>query len=173
MTARTRPTLHAGLSSAMAHAPEPRPDAVRRHRSGRPRGAAHLTGGQGRALTGDARPPANAPTRPMANRSRCTASTPCSAISPPSPAMSSASGAIASPPSSPPPPLPSAAPSIYSHSRHRVDRPTPLTANYINSLRSKVGKVRLSLRSEDQREGGINGIFTRRAAGNGIGDGDS
>lgn len=31
----------------------------------------------------------------------------------------------------------------------------------------------LSLRSEEQREGGINGIFTRRAAGNGIGDGNS
>src|SRR6201987_4894347 len=68
----------------------------------------------------NARPLANAPTRQMAkmaNRSRCTASTPCSAISPRSPAMSSASGAIASPPSSPPLPLPSAAFSICSASR--------------------------------------------------------
>jgi hypothetical protein len=38
----------------MAHAPEPRPDAVRRARSGGARGTAHLTGGQGRALTGGA-----------------------------------------------------------------------------------------------------------------------
>src|SRR5437899_4759927 len=35
------------------------------------------------------RPPANAPTQQMANHSRCTAFTPCSAISPRSPAMSS------------------------------------------------------------------------------------
>ena len=33
----------------MAHASEPRPDAVRRARSSRARRAAHLTGGQGRA----------------------------------------------------------------------------------------------------------------------------
>ena len=51
---RARLAVHAGLLSAMAHAPEPRPDAVRRARSGRPRGAAHLTGGQGRALAGGA-----------------------------------------------------------------------------------------------------------------------
>jgi cytochrome oxidase Cu insertion factor (SCO1/SenC/PrrC family) len=38
----------------MAHAPEPRPDAVRRARSGRARRTAHLTGGQRRALTGSA-----------------------------------------------------------------------------------------------------------------------
>ena len=38
----------------MAHAPEPRPDAVRRARSGGARGAAYLTGGQGGALTGGA-----------------------------------------------------------------------------------------------------------------------
>jgi hypothetical protein len=31
----------------------------------------------------------------------------------------------------------------------------------------------LSLRSEGQRGGSINGIFTRRVVGNGIGDGDS
>jgi hypothetical protein len=48
--ARARLALHAGLLSAMAHAPVPRPDAVRRSRSGRRRGAARLTGGQGRAL---------------------------------------------------------------------------------------------------------------------------
>ena len=65
----------------------------------------------------NARPAANAPTRPRANRYRCTASTPCSAISPHSPAMSSASGTIASPPSSPPPPAHSGAPSICSASR--------------------------------------------------------
>src|SRR5271156_2753975 len=41
-----RLALHAGLLSAMAHAPEPRPNAVRRARSGRARRAAHLTGGQ-------------------------------------------------------------------------------------------------------------------------------
>src|SRR5262245_28733979 len=52
--ARARPALYAGLLSAMAHAPEPRPDAVRRARSSRPRGAAHLAGGQGRALAGGA-----------------------------------------------------------------------------------------------------------------------
>src|SRR5690242_19669944 len=52
--ARARLALHAGLLSAMAHAPEPRPDAVRRARSGRPRGAAQLAGSQGRALTGGA-----------------------------------------------------------------------------------------------------------------------
>src|SRR5438874_5646290 len=50
--ARPRLAVHAGLLSAMAHAPKPRPDAVRRARSGRPRGAAHLAGGDGRALTG-------------------------------------------------------------------------------------------------------------------------
>ena len=49
-----RLALHAGLLSAMAHAPAPRPDAIRRARSGRPRSAPHLTGGQGRALTGSA-----------------------------------------------------------------------------------------------------------------------
>src|SRR5438552_5614106 len=52
----------------------------------------------------------------MTNRSRCTASTPCLAISPPSPAMSSASAAITSPPSSPHPPAHSTAPSICSAS---------------------------------------------------------
>jgi hypothetical protein len=51
---RARLALHAGLLSAMAHAPEPRPNAVRRARSGRARGAAHLTGGKGRALAGGA-----------------------------------------------------------------------------------------------------------------------
>src|ERR1700756_1601367 len=51
---RARLALHAGLLSAMAHAPEPRPDAVRRARSGGARGAAPLTGGQGGALTGGA-----------------------------------------------------------------------------------------------------------------------
>ncbi len=51
---RARLALHAGLLSAMAHAPQPRPDAVRRARSGGARGTAHLTGGQGRALTGGA-----------------------------------------------------------------------------------------------------------------------
>src|SRR6202011_3528926 len=60
------------------------------------------------------RPPANAPTRQMANRSRCTASTRCLAISPRSPVMSSASAAITSPPSSPPLPAHSTAPSICS-----------------------------------------------------------
>jgi len=62
----------------------------------------------------NARPPANAPTRQMANRSRCTASTRCLAISPRSPAMSSASAAITSPPSSPPLPVHSTTPSICS-----------------------------------------------------------
>src|SRR6201987_6311284 len=38
----------------MAHEPEPRPDAVRRTRSDRARGAAHLAGGESRALTGGA-----------------------------------------------------------------------------------------------------------------------
>src|SRR5882762_691879 len=52
--ARARLALHAGLLSAVAHAPEPRPDAVRRARSGRARGTAHLTGGQGLPLTGGA-----------------------------------------------------------------------------------------------------------------------
>src|SRR5260370_22859910 len=52
--ARARLALHAGLLSAMAHASEPRPDAVRRARSGRARGAADLTGGEGRALAGGA-----------------------------------------------------------------------------------------------------------------------
>src|SRR5262249_1734170 len=51
---RPRPALHAGLLSAMAHAPEPRPDAVRRARSDRARGAAHLAGGESPALTGGA-----------------------------------------------------------------------------------------------------------------------
>src|SRR5207245_847683 len=64
-----------------------------------------------------ARPPADAPTRQMANRSRCTASIRCLAISPRSPAMSSASAAITSPPSSPPLPAHSTAPSICSASR--------------------------------------------------------
>src|SRR5207253_3207253 len=62
----------------------------------------------------NARPPANAPTQQMANRSRCTASTRCLAISPRSPAMSSASAAITSPPSSPPLPAHSTTPSICS-----------------------------------------------------------
>src|SRR5207253_6069908 len=65
----------------------------------------------------NARPPADAPTRQMANRSRCTASIRCLAISPRSPAMSSASAAITSPPSSPPLPAHSTAPSICSASR--------------------------------------------------------
>jgi hypothetical protein len=47
----------------------------------------------------------------------------CSVISPRSPAMSSASGTIASPPSSPPPPKPSTAPSICSDS-HPLRRQT-------------------------------------------------
>jgi hypothetical protein len=74
----------------------------------------------------NARPPANTPTRQMANRCQCTASTPCSAISPPSPAMSSASGAIASPPSSPLPPPHSTAPSICSASRRPRRQTDPL-----------------------------------------------
>src|SRR5438128_2489796 len=52
--ARPRLAVHVGLLSAVAHAPEPRPNAVRRARSGRPRGTANLTGGQGRALAGGA-----------------------------------------------------------------------------------------------------------------------
>src|SRR5580693_5936547 len=80
----------------------------------------------------------------MANRSRCTAFTPCSAISPPSPTMSSASGATASPPSSPPPPPHSTAPRPAWRNADRVDRPTPTTAYYLNGLRSKPGKVRTS-----------------------------
>ena len=51
---RARLALHAGLLSAMAHAPQPRPDAVRRARSGGARGTAQPTGGPGRALTGGA-----------------------------------------------------------------------------------------------------------------------
>ena len=51
-----------------------------------------------------------------------TASTPFSAISLRSPAMSSASGMIASPPSSSPPPAPSTAPSFC---RHHTDRYRP------------------------------------------------
>src|SRR5271166_2322038 len=78
----------------------------------------------------------------MANRSRCTAFTPCSAISPRSPAMSSASGAIASPPSLPPPPHTAPRPRSAWRNADRVDRPTPTTAYYLNALRSKQGKVR-------------------------------
>src|SRR5437868_4373007 len=60
-----RAALHAGLLSGMAHASEPRPDAVRRARSGRPRGATRL-GGEGRALAGGAtqgRPQTHRPCR--------------------------------------------------------------------------------------------------------------
>ena len=73
----------------------------------------------------NARPPANPPTQQMANRSRCTASTPCSVISPRSPAMSSASGAIASPPSSHPHPHTTPRPRSARRYAHCVDRPTP------------------------------------------------
>jgi len=101
--ARPRLAVHAGLLSAMAHAPKPRPDAVRRARSGRPRGAAHLAGGDGRALTGG------------------------------------------------------------TTQGHRVDRPAPAGSNYINSLRSKEGKVRTS----------STGLAWRRAARSGIGEKDT
>jgi hypothetical protein len=141
--ARPRPALHAGLLSAMAHAPEPRPDAVRRAGSGSARGATHLRWPRpSPRRRRNARPPANAPTQQMANHSRCTASTPCSVISPRSPAMSSASGAIASPPSSPPPPAHSTAPSICSALRPLRRQTDTTAANYINGLRSKEGKVR-------------------------------
>ena len=89
----------------------------------------------------NARPPANTPTRQRANHSRCTASTPFSAISLRSPAMSSASGTIASPPSSPPQPAHSTAPSICLASHRPRRQPTPTIGNYINGLRSKEGKV--------------------------------
>src|SRR5277367_751 len=72
----------------------------------------------------NARPPANAPSPMMENHSRCTASTPCWAISPPSPAMSSGSGAIASPPSSPPHPHTAPRPRSARRHAHRVDRLT-------------------------------------------------
>jgi hypothetical protein len=67
------------------------------------------------------------------------------AISRPSPAMSSASGVIASPPSSPPPPAHSTAPSICSASPPPRRHTDPRTANDINRLCSKKGKVRASL----------------------------
>src|SRR5260370_20976660 len=60
---RARLALHAGLLSAIPHAPAPRPDAVRRARSGHARRAAHLAGGQGRALTPGA-PHGRPPTHP-------------------------------------------------------------------------------------------------------------
>src|SRR5205823_2339476 len=90
-----------------------------------------------------ARPPANAPSLQRANHSQCTASIPCSATSPRSPAMSSASGAIASSPFSPPPPGPSATPSICSALPPSRRQTAPTRANHINGLRSKEGKVRV------------------------------
>src|SRR5204862_443565 len=93
-----------------------------------------------------ARPPANAPSLQRANHSRCTASIPCSATSPRSPAMSSASGAIASSPFSPPPPGPSATPSICSALPPSGRQTAPTRANHINGLRSKEGKVRFKIR---------------------------
>src|SRR5947207_8068016 len=56
----------------MAHAPEPRPDAIRRARSGRARRAAQLAGGQGRALTSAA--PQGRPQTHRACRRRTTPS---------------------------------------------------------------------------------------------------
>jgi hypothetical protein len=78
----------------------------------------------------------------MASHSRCTASTPCSAISPPSPATSSASGAIVSPPSSPPLPAHSTALSICSASPPSRRQTDIAPAKDINGLYSKPGKVR-------------------------------
>ena len=130
--------LHAGLLSAMAHASEPRPDAVRRAPSGRPRrSAARRWPRQSPHRRRTARPLANALTRQKANHSRCTASTPCSTISPRSPAMSSASGAIASPPSSPPYPHTAPRPRSARPDAHCVDRPTPvLRTNSITALKT-------------------------------------
>src|SRR5437762_6443067 len=48
----------------MAHAPEPRPDAIRRARSGRARRAAQLAGGQGRASPAARRKAARKRTEP-------------------------------------------------------------------------------------------------------------
>ena len=123
---------------------QPRPDAVRRARSGRPRGAAHLTGGQGRALTGGA-----TQGRPQTHRPGRWRTAPGAQL--PHPARRSRHAhpqcrppRARSPHRHPRHPHPHTAPRPRSARRHahRVDRPTPLTANYINGLRSKAGKVR-------------------------------
>ena len=90
----------------------------------------------------NARPAANAPTRPMANRCRCTASAPCWAILPRSPAIRPPRPE--SPHCDPRHPHPHTAPRPRSARRHAhgVDKPAQLTASYINGLRQKEGKVR-------------------------------
>jgi flavin-dependent dehydrogenase len=62
------------------------------------------------------------------------------------PAMSSASGAIASPPSSPPPPAHNTAPSICPALRSLRRQTDTIAANYINGLRLKECKVRARCR---------------------------
>jgi hypothetical protein len=143
--ARARLALHVGLLSAMAHAPVPRPDAVRRARSGRPCGAARRAGGQGRALTGGA-----THGRPQTHRPGRWPTAPGAQL--PHPARRSRHAypqcrplRARSPHRYPRHPYPYPAPCLRSARTHahRADRPMPSAANYLNGLPSKPGKVRV------------------------------
>ena len=114
-----------------------------------PRGAAHLAGGQGRALAGGA-----TQGRPQTHRPGRWRTAPGAQL--PHPARRSRHAhpqcrppRARSPHRHPRHPHPHPAPRPRSARRHahRVDRPTPLAANYINGLRSKEGKVRFSMQS--------------------------
>src|SRR5205823_1917489 len=118
-------------------------NAVRRARSGRARGAADLTCGQGRASPAARRKAARKRTEPADGGPLPVHSfhTLLGDLAP-LPAMSSASGAITSPRFSPPPPAHSIAPSICLASSPPRRQTDTATASYINALRPKEGKVR-------------------------------
>src|SRR5205814_2568404 len=159
--ARARLALHAGLLPAMAHAPEPRPDAIRRARSGRARRAAQLAGGQSRALT--SRAPQGRPQTHRACRGRTTpgAQLPYPARRPRHAHPQCRPPRARSPHRRSRHPHPDPAPRPRSARRypHRVDRPHPPGLTISTACAQK--RVKFGLRWRD----GISRRYIRRLIG--------